>query len=578
MLSLLQKTSEGWHRQHIAAALSASLEVVKSNIITILIFVVLGSRQDDQFALYLVGASFILVLFTGIVRWWTFTYQTEPGVLRIKKGVLIRRDITLSSERIQVMDIAEGFVERIFGLVNLRVQTGSQQEAVQLRALSKEEAKRVIQVVLNEAAVRTGSSSEAEKTTAEHTTHLDLIAAGQDGLRSISPSDLSDLSRTDTSHHEEKEEIKHLLSTRDLVLAAITSGGLGIALSILGTLYSQLEAVLGVSVVVDWVVEKAPGLQETAWSTFLILFILFFLIAWILSTAGFLLSNSGFVVRKYARKLVISRGLIERKQTTLPFDRIQAVRFVEGVLRQPIGRGTLYAESAGFGSEQGSGSTLIYPLIKKAELSDWMQTLLPAFTFETLETRPPLRALSRFIRRYVLPVAVLFGVLFARNVQEDPIQSLALMGDASAQLMAVPRLLFPEWMGQWVVAFVLTTLGAGLYAFVRWRSIRIGLFVNRLSTRSRRIAQEQAVIPSYRLQSLELTQSWFQKRRDLCSIHIRIASGLAGRSFTLPDLEFSDGEQALYWFREEIRSLRSTPPSVDRYRPDSGPRTHHPHG
>jgi len=87
--------SENWKRQHLAAALSASLEVIKSNIITIIIFVVLGSRQEDNFSLYLVGGSFILVLLTGLVRWWTFTYSTEPGVLRIKKGVFVRRDITL---------------------------------------------------------------------------------------------------------------------------------------------------------------------------------------------------------------------------------------------------------------------------------------------------------------------------------------------------------------------------------------------------------------------------------------------------------------------------------------------------
>ncbi len=568
MRKWLQKTSDGWHHQHFAAALSASLEVIKSNIITIVIFAALGSRQEDNVTLYLVGASFILVLLTGIVRWWTFTYQTQPGELRIKKGLLIRRDITLTRERIQVMDIAEGFIERIFGLVNVRVQTGSQQEAINLRALSKEEAKRVIQLVLN----------ESDGLSAQSQTVPGSIRNG-DSVHDPRLEDFSceeELRRTDTSHHEETVEVKLLLSRKNLIFAAITSGGLGIALSILGTLYSQLEAVLGVSVVVNWVTEKAPILQQAEWSSILVLFILFFLIAWILSTSGFLLTNAGFVIRKYAAKLVISRGLIERKQTTLPFDRIQAVRFVEGVLRQPFGRGTLYAESAGFGSEQGSGSTLMFPILKKSELPDWMSDLLPGFAFEEPQTRLPVRALSRNLRRYLLPIAVVFGVIFARLYMDEPVRMLSVQSGTAMLLIMGSSLKFPDWMLEWAVTFFGIAGLTGGYSFIRWKSIRLGLFEKKLSTRTRRIAREESLIPSYRIQSLELTQSWLQKRHELCSLRIRIASGLSGRSFSLSDLEYSDGLKAVSWYREEIRSLRSRPPLADMYKPDSDLHTHHP--
>ena len=550
--------SEDWKHQHIAAALSASLEVIKSNIITIVIFVVLGSRQEDSFTLYLVGGSFVLVLLTGLVRWWTFTYSTEAGVLRIKKGVLVRRDITLTRERIQVMDIAEGFVERIFGLVNVRVQTGSQSEAINLRAVTKEEAKLVIRVVLDERQGIEATDSSAEIAGFDS----DENQIELPGIDSVEGS----LLRTDTSHHEEPEEARILLSKKELILAAVTSGGLGIALSILGTLYSQLEAVLGVSTVVDWVVEKAPGLQSTPWSSIAILFFLFFIIAWLLSTSGFLLANSGFVIRKYADKLVISRGLIERKQTTLPYDRIQAVRFVEGLLRQPFGRGTIYVESAGFGNDQGSGSTLLFPILKKTDLSDWIDSVVRLFHFSDPDLRPPMRALPRMIRRMALPIAFLFGIMFALFYSNDPIlfttssgtiltDTKGLLSDSSI-VASSPKEALPGWFSRWAISFFGVLITVFVYAYVRWKTARLGLFTHRMSTRFRRIAREEAVIPSHRIQSMQLTQSWFQKRKQLCSLHVRIASGLTGRAFTITDLDHGDGEQAVAWYREEIRSLR----------------------
>lgn len=45
--------------------------------------------------------------------------------------------------------------------------------------------------------------------------------------------------------------------------------------------------------------------------------------------------------------MVIERGLIEKRQLTLAYRRITAVRIIKSIIRQPFGFVSVYVESAG---------------------------------------------------------------------------------------------------------------------------------------------------------------------------------------------------------------------------------------
>ncbi|MEI2401171.1 PH domain-containing protein, partial [Paenibacillus phytohabitans] len=62
---------------------------------------------------------------------------------------------------------------------------------------------------------------------------------------------------------------------------------------------------------------------------------------------------ANFTVVKRDEELFITRGLIEKKQTTIPLTRIQAIRIGENLIRQPFGYATVYIESAGGSIEKG---------------------------------------------------------------------------------------------------------------------------------------------------------------------------------------------------------------------------------
>ena len=71
-------------------------------------------------------------------------------------------------------------------------------------------------------------------------------------------------------------------------------------------------------------------------------------LAWLLSFAGAVVTFAGFEVVRDGDRLRIRSGLFSRRAATLPLSRVQGVRIVEGLLREPFGLATLRVETAGY--------------------------------------------------------------------------------------------------------------------------------------------------------------------------------------------------------------------------------------
>ena len=54
-----------------------------------------------------------------------------------------------------------------------------------------------------------------------------------------------------------------------------------------------------------------------------------------------------FTVTEKNNRLIITRGLLEKKRVTIPLHRVQAVKIVENPFRQMLGLATVVVESAG---------------------------------------------------------------------------------------------------------------------------------------------------------------------------------------------------------------------------------------
>jgi putative membrane protein len=469
-------------RQHWAAAIDRLFTAIRQNFVTFLILIFVGSRQagGDYFVYFLIG-TIVLTFFSGIASWYRFRYRVFEGELQIKKGILVRKNVYMSKDRIQVIDVTEGLIQRIFGLVKVEVKTaGGGTESATINAITFEEAEEL------KKELRTKHSSlQNDK---------DIIEGEE--VEFIGDEFLDEWN----------------ISTKELVLAAFTSGNFGLIASILGAFSGQLDAVI-TDETIDYLKDALPGLNNVTLIITVVVVIL--VVSWTLSFLGVIFNYSDFSVKKTEKELLIRSGLIERKHITIPFDRIQAIRFIEGILRQPLGCGMLYVESAGFEQNVKERSIVLVPFISKNKMNGFFERFLSDFHIPELDVKPPNRSFFRYLRRpnYLLMIAIPIAWYF--------------------------------WELGWLMSFLL--IPATILGWLRYKDTGLYFDSNMMALQFRNLNRKTAFVRRKRIQVAEESTNPFQRRKKLSSLSVTAASGAKGIEFNLIDLDQSDVSSIRRW-------------------------------
>ena len=430
----------------------------------------------------------------GFLSWRATTYVVSGGAFHLRQGVVQKSERTIPLDHVQSVDTVQGIIQRLFGVVEVRVETaggGGNDPDASLSALSRD-------------------------------------AAGT--LRREIES-----SRREPSGKEEEEigpDIVRKLTTRELLIAGATSGQIGVALSLVAVV-SQLFDEFFSEAFVERVVTSFAPRSVTA---VLLIAAALGLFAWLLAIAGTVLAHAGFTLSRDGEYLYIRRGLLERREATIPLSRIQAVRVVEGVLRQPFGLAALRVESAGYGENAGV-STVLFPLLPRREVDELLRAASPEFAGEPSLERLPSRALRRYVFRAILSAAPLVVVVAAVAVF-DLYAGLPVPGCGGCGFGTVS--LFAFEIPSSALLAPLLLVPAGFYGWLQFRDAGWTLSGGRLFVRSRVLARVTTVAPRQRLQSRSVVSSPFQRRLRLATLQARVASGGGGAEVRVVDLGTND--------------------------------------
>jgi putative membrane protein len=457
---------------HPAAMLIDAIKTVRRSLSAFVIpgIAFLMSRGFDAgtIALVLLGALVVAVLaaFWGFLSWRATIYEVAGGVFRLRWGVVQKNERAIPLEHIQSVDTVQGIIQRLFNVVELRIETAG------------------------------GGASEPDASLAA----LDRAVA--EALRREIAGSRREPVETETSG----PAVVRKLETRDLLLAGATSGQIGVALSLIAVASQLFDNFLSQNLAQRLLETFAPRSVTTA---LLYVFILG-LFAWLLAIGGTVLAYTGFTLSRDGDFLYIRRGLLERREATIPLARIQAVRIMEGVLRQPFGLASLRVESAGYGQDAGVSTTL-FPLLPRKEVHGLLLEAAPEFAVAPPLNALPRRALRRYVFRSTLPFLVL---IFAAALLSSLVFDLAA----------------------WVFAALLLLLPAALFGWLRYRDAGWALEEDRLVVRSRFLGRTTAIAPRRRLQSRATVRSPFQRRVRLSTFEAQVASGGGGAELRVTDL------------------------------------------
>lgn len=465
-----------FHRQHPIATVTQFFAVIKQNIVPIIIFIVAGSRNINEHFWVYITLGLVSSLIIGILSWYRFTFRVHEDELQIKKGIFLRKKLYLKKDRIQVIDITEGIIQRVFGLVKVEIKTaGGGTEKASLSAISKKEAVELRSI-----------------------------------LRNYEPGLKEDLIIKPKQAHVHRLNWK--LSNRNLFYAALTSGNFGVIASILGVLSGQLDQFI-TDENIEYITSILPGYSQFStfvWGLGIILFI-----SYILSFIGVILRYGDFRIEKKDHELLITSGLIERKQITVPFDRIQAFRFVEGILRQPFAYGMLYVENAGFEQKESERSIVLLPYVRKNELASFYHTFVDIELNTLQNIVPPKRSIFRYIRRKNYFSMILIPLVWY------------LLGSA------------------WYVLFLI--IPCSIFGWLEYRDAQIQVGEDNIQLQYRVLAKTTALVKRTRTQVSEISINPFQKRKNLASVNLTVASGAGGKTFSVDDLDHNDAELICDW-------------------------------
>src|SRR6056297_1091354 len=471
----LQKTMSEFQRQHPVAAISRALGLIRGNFVTILVFLFVGARSDNFPFLWWIAGGVGFLLVVGVANWWRFLYKVEDDTLHIKSGIFVRKDLYLTRDRIQVIDVTSGILQRIFGLVRLDIQTaGSSSRQAAIEAITTDNAREINRLLRPD---KNGDSAEGDQ--------------------------------LDSDESEIKEEsVKSIkLPVKELLIAASTSGSFGIALSLIATVFSQVEPLISQSEMYEYLIGLIPSDADIV--VILSTIAAFVVFAWMISFFSTLFKYGNFQLDVKEDEIVVSRGIFEKKRITIPYNRIQAIHVAEGMIRQPLGYASMHLESAGYGDEKGTGSIVLFPLVKRSEVLQLLNEVVPDYQKEMDGLKLPKRALRRYLfRSTFLITAVIVPLYFWLNLN--------------------------NWI--WLIPAL-----AMLWGWLKYRASAVGWNEGSFIFRSRTLSKSTAFINRNRIQNITISQSPFQRWRKLCTAEIHVASGDRGKSFSVRDLEASTG-------------------------------------
>ncbi|MGE0545231.1 MAG: PH domain-containing protein, partial [Dehalococcoidia bacterium] len=108
-----------------------------------LIALVTGGSRYAQIFYAVASVLAVAITIVRIIEWTRIRYEVSGGELRVTSGLFARQERLVPLERIQAVDISENLLQRLFGVVGVKIETaagGSSASEVSLAALRRPDA------------------------------------------------------------------------------------------------------------------------------------------------------------------------------------------------------------------------------------------------------------------------------------------------------------------------------------------------------------------------------------------------------------------------------------------------------
>ena len=446
------------------------------------LFALLVAYQGDIVDKLVVGGVLLatVIVVGAVLSWLFFSYQIRDDSILIRSGVVKKKQLDIKFDRIQGVNAEQNPVYRVLNLVTVTFDTaGSSGNEGNLPAVTREFANALREKI---------GRGQAE----------DL----PDGEQSTVP-----------------PRLLLKLDWRDMIRIGLADRRALIVFALIGPLLDQMGD--RIEPIIERTVESVAlealqlGIGAGAAIALLIILGVTLLFA-LISVAAAFLRYHDFEVFLDGNALRSIGGLLTRHEHAMDLQKIQTLRSQQGIVQSWLGRYTLTARQAISGRRGRAGKMFTIPVVTAAMLDQLRRLMLaPGGGRLTQDPRSPL---FHPVSRYYLRSRILYlGLL--------PAAILATIFTAIAGPVGL-----------------LALLCLPLVSLASWRSWRRAGYLHdddELVCRSGLLGYRTVALLFRKVQRVTVTQSRFQRRKNLASLRLYMASG----SVRVPYIAYATARQ-----------------------------------
>jgi putative membrane protein len=465
--------AEADRRLHPLSWLFVLLQQLRSFAIPLVVLLVTGRGNASEW-FGLLGVA-VLTL-TSVAQYFSYRYRTGPDGLTVRSGILQRTVREIPYERVHTVNRHQTMLHRLFGVTEVRLESaGSKDAEAVMRVLSEADAGALEGLIRERGGQR------------------------HQGTRSS----------TDPVVPLEERRLLHLDTPEVLRLGVISNRGLVVVAALFGVVWQvAIEGRVSSDRIPDSVVTFLRSVRDTG-STYLVdtaalvlsgalLLLALLALVRLLSVLLAVLQFHDFTLVESGRQLRIERGLLTRIRNQLPHHRIQAWRIDETLLHRWFGRQTLRVDSAAGGGSDERGVRHLAPVAPPEAVRSLLDLLLPGSPWPDV----PWQAVDprAWRRLFVTPAVLALAVTTAATWHYGPV-GLWLAAAVPPLLLRARRL----------------ADAAGYAVTDRTVAVRGGW-----------LSRTWALAEITKLQTLRMSQSPFDRRLGMATLHLDTAGASSG--------------------------------------------------
>ena len=416
----------------------------------------------------------------SLFKYFSFRLHYEGTELVMRSGIIFRNERHIPYARIQNLDAVRNLAHRLFGVAEVRIETGGGQTpeatiSVLHETVFEEMRRRVFEGRMHDAREEPGLPPQADAQTLLYLPVSELLLNG-------------------------------VLHNRGMVLVAAAASVVWEA-GLFGAISNRLT---GGAFRPGLVRDTVRPLIAGDFNVFLVrvsvlLAGLLLILAFIrvLSMVWSVVRLHEFRLTRVGEDLRTEYGLLTRVTTTIPLKRVQSLTVWETPLQRLVKRRAVRVDTAGGpGTPQQGGAKQprewLAPIIHRDAVPALVREVLPGFELDAHDWQP---LHPRAFRRAVKPMALLGAV------------------------MAAPPVFWLGWPGLAVAPFTI-----GWLALVAWMHVRHTQWAETggmLVLRSGWLWREIVVVPVAKIQAVGRTESPFDRRAAMSGVRIDTAGSAA---------------------------------------------------